>query len=238
MAQRGGKLAKEGKTLNNKHFEQHLLLLEEKNPSLRMSGEADRFEWDKDKQRYTNIITQAMYLGYTFGLNASRTYADGHFIVAEAGPVMGRPIFASQPFVHRAYGGARAELKRLARRYRGKSFILYNSIQVEKALPILGERERPEGCVETGAIDDNSIPIFLGDELVHYKGWKGDVCRTDEGFVVVSPYEAKHLKQEQYPLNKGSGWLIVEFNKSQVEPVEEEPALDESFSLTAESVSS
>jgi hypothetical protein len=234
MTQRGGKLKKEGKTLDHKHFEANLLEIETKNPQVRLDKNEDRFNWDKHAQRYTNLVTQAMWLGYTIAVSASRTYAKGNFIIAHTDEAKGLPVFTERPYVHPSFSRGVGELKRLASRYRGRKFVLYNSVQVAHCEPYAEERAI-EGGIDTGFIDDQGIKIFVGDTLHNFEDYDVTVCCVAEseglhfyGKLVCEPGHS--CENIPYSLNEGKGHTIIKFvtDFEEVEP-EAECALDESF---------
>lgn len=228
MTQRGGKLAKEGKTLAHKHFERSLLEIEALKPHVRLDPNEDRFNWDKHAQRYTNLVTQAMWLGYTIAQAEHRNYARGNFIIAHANDKTGKPVFTEAPYVHTQYKLARTEMKRLATRFRGRRFILYNSIQMEQCAPHAKERPLLEGDIDTGLIDDNGVKIFVSDMLRHYTGKVLVVCvRTDSTSTTIFGEDPSY-DGSQVDLKDGRGYKIVR----QCSYAEEEAALDEQFALT------
>lgn len=209
MTQRGGKLAKEGKTLAHKHFERSLLEIETLKPGIRLDPNEDRFNWDKHSQRYTNMVTQAMWLDYTIAQAEHRNYARGNFIVAHADEKTGKPVFTESPYVHTQYKLARVEMKRLASRFRGRRFILYNSIQMEQCDPHAKERPLLEGDIDTGLIDDNGVKIFVSDTLRHYTGKVLVVCMRTEAEATSIYGEDPSYDGLQVDLKDGRGYKIV-----------------------------
>jgi len=228
MAQRGGKWVKQGKTVAHKHFEENLLALEKKNPQIRLDPNEDRFNWDKHAQKYTNPVTQALFIGYSLAINTNRTFATGHFIIARADASrQNKPHFSEQPYTHGNYKAARSEMYRLARRHRGSKFILYNSITTQPALPSTS-RLAPEGQNCSGCVDDNGFMIYTGDVVKR----QGDGV---EGTVVFAPVGFQVLTDEGklHGFNEGKHWTITsQVIEIVVEADEEEEALDESFCLS------
>ena len=234
MAQRGGKWVKQGKTMAHKHFEENLLALEEKNPQIRLDPNEDRFNWDRHAQKYTNLVTQALFIGYSLAINANRTFATGHFIIARADETrQNKPHFSEQPYTHGNYKAARNELYRLARRHRGSKFILYNSITTQPAFPATN-RLAPEGQECAECVDDNGFMLYTGDAVKrHGDGVEGTVVRSPAGFQVLTP------ESELYSLNGGKRWTItsevVEVVIEEDTEDDSEAALDESFCLVGNS---
>lgn len=229
MAQRGGKWIKQGKTIAHKHFEENLLALEEKNPQIRLDLSSDRFNWDRHAQKYTNLVTQALFIGYSLAINANRTFATGHFIIARADETRhSKPHFSKQPYTHGNYKAARSEMYRLASRHRGSKFILYNSITTQPALPPT-RRLAPEGQDCADCVDDNGFMIYTGDVVKR----QGDGV---EGTVVLSPtcFQVLTDEGELYSLNEGKRWKITSevIEVVSTETDLPEAALDESFCLS------
>lgn len=233
MAQRGGKWVKQGKTIAHKHFEENLLALEEKNPQIRLDPSTDRFNWDRHAQKYTNLVTQALFIGYSLAINANRTFATGHFVIARADETrQNKPHFSEQPYTHSNYKAARSEMYRLASRHRGSKFILYNSITTQPALPPV-TRLAPDGQDCADCVDDNGFMIYTGDVVKrHGDGVEGTVIRSPSEFQVLTNGDADSAPM-LYSLNGGKQWTITSKVVEVVVTENDLPeaALDESFCL-------
>lgn len=113
------------KNLKRRLFELAAMGLTEKD-TIKVGEYLERFNWDMRKGEYTNMITQAMWLGYCLVGASQEGNPNSHYVIAKE--VAGRPNFSMRPYTHHDYQGSYAELQRLAEKYPGTKFLLYKSI--------------------------------------------------------------------------------------------------------------
>lgn len=81
--------------------------------------------------RYTNLVTQAMWVGYEMAILSMRNNSKGKYVIARVED--NRPLFSQKPHVHTRFNKAKQEIDRLAETNPDTVFMMYQSILSRRA---------------------------------------------------------------------------------------------------------